>query len=65
MPLPPYPRPGKARAMPVNHTYGHGGALAYLAAYDVHAAKVFGRTEERTSIVPFMTLATQVMSRSG
>ncbi|SHM95148.1 hypothetical protein SAMN05216268_116230 [Streptomyces yunnanensis] len=51
--------------MPVNHTYGHGGALAYLAAYDVHAAKVFGRTEERTSIVPFMTLATQVMSRSG
>src|SRR5690606_32553306 len=27
---------GKARAMRVNHTYGRGGALAYLAAYDVH-----------------------------
>lgn len=23
--------------MRVNHTYGHGGALAYLAAYDVDA----------------------------
>ncbi|MFE0374189.1 transposase [Streptomyces inhibens] len=55
--------PGKARAMRVNHTYGRGGALAYLAAYDVHAAKVFGRTEERTGIVPFMNLATQVMSQ--
>ena len=28
--------PGQARAMRVNHTYGRGGALAYLAAYDVH-----------------------------
>ncbi len=49
--------------MRVNHSYGPGGALAYLAAYDVHAAKVFGRTEERTGIVPFMNLATQVMSQ--
>ncbi|WP_309234347.1 IS630 family transposase [Streptomyces lunaelactis] len=55
--------PGKARAMRVNHTYGRGGALAYLAAYDVHDAWVFGRTEERTGIVPFMNLATQVMSQ--
>ncbi|GGU62094.1 IS630 family transposase [Streptomyces albospinus] len=55
--------PGKARAMRVDHTYGRGGALAYLAAYDVHAAKVFGRTEERTGIVPFMNLANQVMSQ--
>ncbi|WP_244188169.1 transposase [Streptomyces regalis] len=43
--------------------HGRGGALAYLAAYDVHAAKVFGRTEERTGIVPFMNLATRVMSQ--
>ncbi|MFJ3954745.1 hypothetical protein ACIPXV_32730 [Streptomyces libani] len=61
--------PGKARAMRVNHTYGRGGALAYLAAYDVHAAKVFGRTEERTGIVPFMNLATDqpatVISSAG
>ncbi|MFE6023713.1 IS630 family transposase [Streptomyces sp. NPDC056441] len=54
--------PGQARAMRVNHTYGRGGALAYLAAYDVHQAKVFGRTEPRTGIDPFMNLVTQVMS---
>ncbi len=55
--------PGKARAMRVNHTYGRGGALAYLAAYDVHHARVFGRTEPRTGIGPFMALVTQVMSQ--
>ncbi|MEU5598420.1 IS630 family transposase [Streptomyces sp. NPDC020298] len=55
--------PGKARTMRVNHTYGRGGALAYLAAYDVRRAKVFGRTEERTGIAPFMNLVTQVMGQ--
>lgn len=55
--------PGQARAMRVNHTYGRGGALAYLAAYDVHAAKVFGRTEPRTGIEPFMNLVAQVMGQ--
>ncbi|MCQ8829426.1 IS630 family transposase [Streptomyces malaysiensis] len=54
--------PGQARAMRVNHTYGRGGALAYLAAYDVHHAKVFGRTEPTTGINPFMNLVTQVMT---
>ncbi|MDW4911555.1 transposase, partial [Streptomyces sp. ADMS] len=54
--------PGQARAMRVNHTYGRGGALAYLAAYDVHHAKVFGRTEPTTGINPFMNLVAQVMS---
>jgi transposase len=55
--------PGQARAMRVNHTYGRGGALAYLAAYDVHHAKVFGRTEPKTGIDPFMNLVAQVMTR--
>ncbi|WP_411136635.1 helix-turn-helix domain-containing protein [Streptomyces sp. C10] len=32
--------PGQARAMRVNHEYDRGGALAYLAAYDVHRAHV-------------------------
>ncbi|MEV0472841.1 IS630 family transposase [Streptomyces prunicolor] len=54
--------PGRARAMRVNHEYGRGGALAYLAAYDVHRAKVFGRCEPKTGIVPFMNLVTQVMT---
>ncbi|MGW0501129.1 IS630 family transposase [Streptomyces sp. NPDC003007] len=55
--------PGQARAMRVNHTYGRGGALAYLAAYDVHQARVSGRTAPRTGIAPFMNLVTQVMSQ--
>ncbi len=55
--------PGQARAMPVNHTYHRGGALAYLAAYGVHRAKVFGRCEPRTGIDPFMNLVAQVMAQ--
>ncbi|MFJ7496365.1 IS630 family transposase [Streptomyces sp. NPDC097727] len=55
--------PGQARAMRVNHTYGRGGALAYLAAYDVHAARVSGRTEPRTGIDPFIHLVVQVMTQ--
>ncbi|WP_241757116.1 IS630 family transposase [Streptomyces sp. WAC00263] len=55
--------PGQARAMRVNHTYGRGGALAYLAAYDVHAAKVLGRCEPTTGIDPFMALVAQVMTQ--
>ncbi|WTO95714.1 IS630 family transposase [Streptomyces sp. NBC_00208] len=49
--------PGQARAMRVNHEYGRGGGVAYLAAYDVHH-----RCEPKTGIVPFMTLVTQVMT---
>nr|WP_239079397.1 transposase [Streptomyces sp. SID7909] len=55
--------PGQARAMRVNHTYGRGGALAYLAAYDVHQVRVSGRTAPRTGIDPFTNLVTQVMSQ--
>ncbi|MEU1600045.1 hypothetical protein ABZ468_46545 [Streptomyces sp. NPDC005708] len=40
-----------------------GGALAYLIAYDVHQAKVHGRTEPRTGIDPFLNLVTQVMGQ--
>lgn len=54
--------PGQARAMRVHHEYDRGGALAYLAAYDVHRARVFGRCEPRTGIRPFMNLVTQVMT---
>lgn len=54
--------PGQARAMRVNHEYDRGGALAYLEAYDVHRARVFGRCETKTGIVPFMNLVAQVMT---
>ena len=34
---------GKARQIRVNHDYHRRGAVAYLAAYDVHRGTVFGR----------------------
>ena len=55
---PPAPR----RAMRVEHEYARGGALAYLAAWDVHRAKVFGRCEHTTGIEPFDRLVEQVMT---
>ncbi len=55
--------PGKARRMRVNHEYDRGGALAYLAAYDVHQAKVFGQSAATTGIEPFMALVEHVMTQ--
>lgn len=55
--------PGKARLMRVEHEYDRGGALAYLAAYDVHRAHVMGRCEPTTGIVPFGHLVEQVMTQ--
>jgi hypothetical protein len=54
--------PAKARLMRVEHEYDRGGALAYLAAYDVHRACLFGRTEPTTGIEPFGRLVEQVMT---
>ena len=56
--------PGKARMMRVEHEYDRTGALAYLAAYDVHHARVIGRLEPTTGIEPFGRLAAQVMTSS-
>jgi hypothetical protein len=39
-----------------------GGTLAYLAAYDVHRARVLGRCEPTTGIAPFTALVEQVMA---
>ena len=55
--------PGKARMMRVSHDYHRGGALAYLAAYDVHRAKIYGRCEATTGIEPFTALVEQVMTQ--
>jgi transposase len=54
--------PGRARTMRVEHEYERGGALAYLAAWDVHRGKVFGRCEPTTGITPFTNLVDQVMA---
>jgi hypothetical protein len=55
------PRPGQAAR--VEHEYARGGAWAYLAAWDVHRAKPFGRCEPTTGSAPFGRLVTQVMGQ--
>ena len=50
------------RSRRVEFEYERGGALQYLAAWDVHRAKIFGRCEAKTGIVPFGRLVNQVMS---
>jgi len=51
------------RSMRVEHEYTRGGALNYLAAWDVRRAKLFGRCEPHTGIQPFGRLVAQVMSQ--
>jgi len=55
------PQPGAA--MRVEHEYDRCGAWAYLAALDVHRAKVFGRCERKTGIAPFERLVDHVMQQ--
>lgn len=50
--------------MRVEHEYERRGAWAYLAALDVHRAKVFGRCERKSGIAPFDRLVEQVMTRA-
>ena len=57
---PPQPR----QPLRVEHEYERGGAWAYLAALDVHRAKLFGRCEHTTGIEPFQRLVAQVMTQS-
>jgi hypothetical protein len=56
------PQPGEP--MRVEFEYERGGALAYLAAWDVRRAKIFGRCVPTTGIVPFGGLVREVMSQS-
>src|SRR4051794_22812713 len=55
-------RPAPGRDRRAEFEYRRGGTLAYLAAYDVHAARVLGRTAPTTGIAPFAELVEQVMS---
>lgn len=57
--LPPLPK----SAMRVEFEYERKGALAYLAAWDVNRAKVFGRCDTTTGILPFSKLVELVMSQ--
>ncbi len=55
--------PMSGQAMRVEHEYKREGALAYLAAWDVKKAKIFGRCEKASGIKPFERLVAQVMSQ--
>lgn len=60
---PTYPaKPGMA--MKVEHEYTRCGAWTYLAALDVHRAKLFGRCERHNGILSFDRLVADVMSQS-
>lgn len=50
------------RPVRVEHEYERRGALAYLAAWDLHHARVIGRCDPTTGIVPFSRLVEQVMT---
>jgi hypothetical protein len=54
--------PRAGQAMKVEHEYERAGAWAYLAAWDVHRAKIFGRCEPTTGLAPFDRLVAQVMT---
>jgi hypothetical protein len=55
------PRPGQP--LRVEFEYERRGALAYLAAWDVRRAKLFGRCERTTGIEPLHRLVDQVMQQ--
>ena len=49
--------------MRVEADYERRGAWVYFAAWDVHRARIFGRCEPTTGIVPFNRWVDQVMSQ--
>lgn len=56
--------PASTRPMRVEHEYFREGAWTYLAAWDVHRAKVFGRCEVKNGIAPVDRLVAEVMSQA-
>lgn len=55
--------PGPSRPSRVEHEYERGGALQYLAAWDVRRGYVMGRCEPTTGIDPFGRLVSQVLAQ--
>src|ERR1700738_3125360 len=51
------------RPMRVEHEYFREGAWTYLAAWDVHRAKLFGRCENKSGIAPTNRLMAEVMTQ--
>jgi hypothetical protein len=59
---PPLP-PGPGQPARIENEYERGGALQYLAAWDVRRGCVMGRCEPKTGIEPFGQLVSQVLSQ--
>jgi hypothetical protein len=55
--------PGPGRRRRVEAEYERGGALQYLAGWDVQEGLVLGRCEAKTGIEPFGRLVQQIMER--
>lgn len=53
---------GPSQIAQVEFEYKRGGTLAYMGAYDVHHARLFGEVADKTGIVPFMKLVDTVMT---
>jgi len=56
------PRPG--HALRVEHEYRRHGVCAYLAAWDVHRARLFGQVVKKISIAAFDALVAKVMTQA-
>jgi transposase len=54
---------GPGHLSQVEFEYDRGGTLAYMGAYDVHRARLFGSVAEKTGIAPFMELVERVMTQ--
>jgi len=54
---------GPGRVRRVEFEYERGGTLAYMGAYDVHRAHLYGNVAPKTGIVPFMDLVEHVMTQ--
>jgi hypothetical protein len=55
--------PASGRPIYVEHEYARTGALAYLAAWDVQRARLFGRCERKNGIAAFEHLVAQMMGQ--
>jgi len=55
--------PAAGRPMRVEHEYERKGSWTYLAAWDVHRARIFGRCEPSSGIESFGRLLGQVMEQ--
>ena len=55
--------PASGRPIYVEHEYARAGALAYLAAWDVQRARLFGRCERKNGIAAFDHLVAQTMGQ--